>query len=186
MPRSSHHSYVASSSCQLPIRDGLTLMVSGRTASASMSAMLWIGASQVIRRWYGLQGGGRLGHAEVGVLEPGLGQRLGDAPVELRIGRRVDRRAGVGALEVDGVDRAGVAQRLEERVVPGGRGVQLEAQERVGGEPLGHRLQARRLAQPERDDEGDRAGLRPSTSASERPAWRSARSAAADSNAQRR
>ena len=53
MSRSAHHSYVRSSSFQVPIRDGLTLIVLGRNGSASMSDTPWIGASHVIRSRYG-------------------------------------------------------------------------------------------------------------------------------------
>src|SRR3954451_14426709 len=41
---------------------------------------------------------------EVGVLEPGVGERLGDLAVEGRVGLHVDDRAPVGALEIDAVD----------------------------------------------------------------------------------
>ena len=37
----------------LPNRDGLMLIVRGGKGSASMSATEWMGASQVIRSWYG-------------------------------------------------------------------------------------------------------------------------------------
>ena len=72
-----------------PKRDGLRLTVRGSTGSASgCPATEWIGASQVIRSSYGAQRLARLRDVEVGVLEPGVGERLGDAPVELRVGRR--------------------------------------------------------------------------------------------------
>ena len=47
---------------------------------------------------------------ERGILDPGVRERLGDAPVEHRVGRLVDDRAGVAALEVDRVDRAGALE----------------------------------------------------------------------------
>ena len=49
-------------------------------------------------------GGGAV--VQVGVLDPRRREALGDQPVELRVACLVDGRALVGALEVDGVDRA--------------------------------------------------------------------------------
>ena len=100
----------------------------------------------------------RLLGLEVGILEPGVRERLGDAPVEVRIGLRVDDRAAVGALEVDRVDGAGLLQRLDQLVRPVRRGVELEADLRVALEAAGDGLDRRRVAHPRGDDE--RHGLR--------------------------
>ena len=107
----------------------------------------------------GLERGVGLGLGQVGVLEPGVGQRLGDPAVERRVGVDVDRRALVGALEVDRGDRAGLDELLDQLAGPVGRAVELEAQPRVDLEPVAHRLEARRVAEPQRDDEADRAVL---------------------------
>ena len=50
------------------------------------------------------RGGLRVG--EVGILEPGVRERVGAGGVDLGVGLHVDRRALVGALEVDDVDGA--------------------------------------------------------------------------------
>jgi len=52
------------------------------------------------------------------VLDPRVREEVDDALVEDRIGRLVDDRAPVEALEVDGVDRAGLGERGEELLVP--------------------------------------------------------------------
>ena len=80
----------------------------GITGAARMSSTQWIGASQVIRSWCGGERAARLLGLEVGVLEPGVRERLGDPAVERRVGLDVDDGALVGALEVDRVDRAGL------------------------------------------------------------------------------
>ena len=152
-----------------------------------MSSIEWIGASQVMRSSYGRERLARRLVLEVGVLEPGVRERLGDPRVERRVGLDVDGRALVGALEVDRVDGAGLDEPGDQLVVPVGRAVELEAQVRVGGQPARDRLERRRVAHARGDDERDRARLaararRPASA----PAWRSARSSAALSNAQRR
>jgi hypothetical protein len=75
----------------------------------------------------GLQGLGRLGVAEVGVLDPGVGERLGHAPVEVGVGDHVHRRALVVALEVHRVHGPGGRQLGHQLVRPGVGGVELEA-----------------------------------------------------------
>ena len=66
----------------------------------------------------GLEHGVGLGVGEVGVLEPRVGQRLGDPAVERGVGVDVDRRALVGALEVDRGDRAGLDELLDQLAGP--------------------------------------------------------------------
>ena len=104
-----------------------------------MSAIEWIGASQVTRSRDRLeQRPGLL--VDVGVLEPGLGEGLDQLRVELGVGLDVDRRAFVEALEVERVDRAGLGQRRDQLVVPVVGRVELEAQRRVDGEAGPQRL----------------------------------------------
>ena len=126
---------------------------------ARMSSTEWIGASQVMRSLNGSSASRASVGLEVGVLEPGVRERLGDPAVEGRVGVGVDRRALVGALEVDRVDRAGLDQALDQGVVPVGRGVELEAQVRVAGEAAGDRVDRRRVAHARGDDERHRAQL---------------------------
>jgi hypothetical protein len=64
---------------------------------------------------------------ERGILDPRLGQRFRDPPVELRVGWVVDDRAAVVPLQVDGVDRAARGELGEELVRPLGGRVELEA-----------------------------------------------------------
>ena len=127
---------------------------------------------------------------------------LGQVVRVLQIGVRERRRArgrtahpaprgsfdleAVLALEVDRVDRARGRDLVDERRRPGRLRVELEAHAGGAGEPPAHGLDRRLLAEAERVDEAHRLRLSPSTSCSERPAWRSARSSAADSNAQLR
>ena len=100
----------------------------------------------------------RLGNAEVGILEPDVRERLGDAPVELGVGGDVGQLVAIVALEVDRIDGSGRRDLLEEprRCEPVGHRVELEAQVGVGGEPLRHRLERRGVAQPEAGDEMQR------------------------------
>ena len=107
-----------------------------------------------------------------------------DAPIQHRVGRLVDDRARVVGLEVDRLDRARSHQFCDQRLVPGARRVQLEAQPGVASRRSAQRLDARRLPEAQRDHEAHRPGLRPSASCSVVSAWRSARSSAADSYAQ--
>ena len=124
-----------------------------------MSPTEWIGASQVMRSRWGSSAASASGVGQVGILEPGLRERLGDPAVEAGVGVDVDRRALVGALEVDRGDRAGVDELLDQLVRPVRRAVELEAQPRVGLEPAADGLEARRAAEPQGDDERDRARL---------------------------
>ena len=89
-----------------------------------------------------------------GILEPGLGKRLDDAPVERDV-----RRSGIGIcverLEVHDVDGAGRGKVTHELVRPPGHGVELEAQLRIELEPAAKRLGRRRIAETGRDEERD-------------------------------
>ena len=108
---------VAAAPRTLPKRDGFTFTIRGGNGSASMSAIEWIGASQVKRSLCGSSTGrGLVGEARV--LEPGVGERLRHAPVEVGVGRLVHDRALVEALEVDRVDRAGLDQLGDQLVGP--------------------------------------------------------------------
>ena len=70
-----------------------------------MSAIEWIGASQVKRSRCAGEYRFGLGR-QLRILDPGLCECLDDAAVERRVGGVVDDRAGVQALEVDRVDGA--------------------------------------------------------------------------------
>ena len=128
-----------------------------------MSAIEWIGASQVTRSETGSSSGFvSVGH--VGVLEPGVGERLDQLRVELGVGDDVDRGAFVEALEVERVDGAGLDQRGDQLVVPVVDRVELEAQGRVDVEPAQQRLDrgaplAAEAGQPHRVDEVQRPRL---------------------------
>ena len=117
------------SAAMLPMRDGFRFTPRGLCGSASRSAIEWMGSSHVTRSqcpsstaWSGLLGR---------VLDPGIGEALDDPAVQRGVGRLVDHRADVQALEVDGVDRTGARERPAEVVVPGVRGVELESERRV-------------------------------------------------------
>ena len=125
-----------------------------------MSATEWIGASQVKRSRWGAQDGFGLGR-QLRILDPGVGERLDDAAVERRVGRVVDDRALVLALEIDRVDRAQRDELRDQLLVPGRRGVELEAQARRDPQALAQRLERRRLAQAQRGDEAHRLALAP-------------------------
>jgi hypothetical protein len=91
------------------------------------------------------------------------------------------------ALEVDDLDRVGGGEVLAQGEIPGRGGVELEVDVGVAGEAAVDRVGRGRIAEAERVDESAAAAARaPSTSCSGRPAWRSARSSAADSNDQLR
>src|SRR5947199_311810 len=75
------------------------------------------------------------------------------------VGGVVDDRADVEALEVDRVDRPGGDEPGDQLVGPRRRRVELEAERRVRVEAGSDRVERRRLAEAERDDEGDRPGL---------------------------
>src|SRR5579875_471401 len=96
---------------------------------------------------------------ERGILDPGVREGFGDAPVEQRVGWLVDDRARVVALEVDGVDGARRDELGDEPLVPRARGVELEAQRGIALQALRERLHARRLAEAQGDDEPHGLGL---------------------------
>ncbi len=80
------------------------LIVRGGHCSAWMSATEWIGASQVMRsRWESRTGS--VSAVSLGSSIQASREGLNDAPVELRVGRVVDDRAFVLALQVDRIDR---------------------------------------------------------------------------------
>ena len=86
-----------------------------------MSATEWIGASQVTRS----ASGSRIGlvsSVTSGSSSQASGKAWRSAPVELRIGLDVDRRALVVALQVERVDRAGPASSAISSSVQSGRG----------------------------------------------------------------
>ena len=120
----------SSSARRPPNRDGFTFTIRGGYGSASMSAIEWIGASQVKRSLCG-SSTGRVSSVSAGILEPCVRERLDHAPVEIRVGRLVDDRALVEALEVDRVDGAGLDQLGDQLVGPLAGRVELEAQRRV-------------------------------------------------------
>ena len=126
-----------------------------------MSAMLWIGASQVMRRVLVGENLGGLGRAEIGVFEPCVREGFHDPLVEHRVGSLVDDRALVHALEVDRVDGTGLDQVLDELRRPGTGRVQLETERRVKHQALGDRLQRWRLTEPHRRDVPHRSRLTP-------------------------
>ena len=101
----------------LPKRDGLKLSVRGGNGQADDVG------DGVDRRVPGdpvavrLEDGIRL-VVQRGILQPRLGKRERDARVEGRVRRLVDRRALVGALEVERVDRAGLDELVDQSVVP--------------------------------------------------------------------
>ena len=76
------------------------------------------------------------------VLDPGVGERLDHAPVEHRVGRLVDDRARVVALEVDRVNGARRDQLGDQLLVPRARRVELEAQAGVRIQAPAQRLHA--------------------------------------------
>src|SRR5919106_4806214 len=99
---------------------------------------------------------------EVGILDPRLGEPLRDQPVEPGIGRLVDWRPPVRALEVEHVHRTRAHELLHLVVAPGARRVELEPQRGVELEPAWDR------DGPGRGDEayrprlaGERLGKRP-------------------------
>jgi len=101
------------------------------------------------------------GLEEVGILDPGRGERLDDEPVEARIGRLIDRGAPVGALEVDDVHRVQRRELGDEGLVPVAPRVELEARARGELEQAPDRAERGRVGKPERDDEAHRARLPP-------------------------
>ena len=129
---------------------------------------------------------------DVGVLELGVGEGLGDLPVELGVGLDVDRGAAVVALEVEDVDGASSPSSAISSGVQSFSGSSLKRRPgylssrlRIGSmvEPAS----PSKRRQPRRADEADAAAARGrAPRAAATPAWRSARSSAALSKAQRR
>ena len=121
------------------------------------------------------------------ILEPRVGKPVDDPAVERGVGHGVDARAAVLALEVDRVDRPRGGELRDQLLRPVGRRVELEAQPGIEAEPgvAGDRSSA---GSPRRIEttKVSGSGVRPTAAASDRPAWRSARSSAALSKAQRR
>ena len=158
----------------------------GRHGSASMSAIEWIGSSQVIRSRWGSSrsavAGSSAGSSIHASGSPSITRRY-------RPGSGVHRHGdvAVGALQVDDVDAAQARELADDVVVPARRRVQLEAQPR-GPRRAAPAAGARLGGSPIRTDATKLTGSarRPTASWSERPFWRSARSSAALSNAQRR
>ena len=111
----------------LPKRDGLKLSVRGGKGRPTMSATEWIGRVPGDPVAVRLEDGIRL-LVQRGILEPRVRKRERDARVEGRVRRLVDRRALVGALEVDRVDRACLDELVDQSVVPRPCRVELEAQ----------------------------------------------------------
>ncbi len=135
------------------------LTMRGGYGSASMSAIEWIGASQVMRsRWSASSSS--VSGVSFGSSIQASGKAVDDALVEHRVGRLVDDRARVEALEVDRVDRARRHQLGDQLLVPRARRVELEAQPRVELQAARHRGERRRLAQSQRDDEAHRLAAR--------------------------
>ena len=124
-----------------------------------MSSTEWMIASQVIRSCSPARISS-VSEFSFGSSIQALGEGLDDRAVEARVGRLVDHRALVGALEVDRVDRAGGGDRRDQLVVPTAGGIELEAQARVAVESPGDRLDRRLLlGQAQRDDERHRLRL---------------------------
>ena len=179
--------------CSGPTRDGLMLIVFGAARGAPRCRRS-CGSGRPRSR--GRRRAPRGSAASRPVTSGSSIQASGNAsshhPVELRVGDHVHRRAAVEALEVERVHRARGRQLVHQLLGPGVGGVELEA---GAGVALEQRAAAGPPSPAPRAPGGDSRidttklsgrASRPSTSASERPAWRRARSSAADSNAQRR
>ena len=123
---------------------------------------------------------------EIGVFEHRVRECLGDEPVEPRIGRLVDGRPAVRALEIEHVDRVELGQLGDDLLRPFARRVELEPRGRVDVEDRPQRRDGGRLRQAPRDDEPHGRG-RPAEHLGERLSrLPQARSSAALSNAHRR
>ena len=77
---------------------------------------------------------------DVGVLEVGVGEALGDRAVELRVGVDIHGGAHVHPLQVEHPHRGEPGDLLDQPRVPVVLGVELELELRVAGEPVGDRL----------------------------------------------
>src|SRR6185312_5063733 len=83
-----------------------------------------------------------------GVLDDGVGERLGDRAVQLRIGREIDDRAAVVRLEVDDAHPVELAETPEQPAVPVLLRVELELES-------GRELEPTLGSGARRDDEAD-------------------------------
>ena len=93
------------------------------------------------------------------ILQPRLREGQRNARVEGRIRRLVDRCALVRALEVERVYGAGLDKLRDNRVVPCGRRVELDAQVGIEVEPGAQRRNRRGVAEAHGSDEAERLGL---------------------------
>ena len=134
------------------------LIVRGGNGSSSMSSTEWMIASQVIRSRCGSRIASRL-LGQRGVLDEGVREALGDQAIEARIGRLVDDRAAVLALQVDRLDAAELRELSHQSLVPRAPRVELELEPRVQLEPATYTAHVRRVAQAHRDDEPHRPRL---------------------------
>src|SRR4051812_8457464 len=104
---------------------------------------------------------------DVGILEIGVGKRLRDGPIELRVGLDVDGRAPVETLQIEDVHRRQLVKLGDQRLVPVIFGVELEPQRRVLLQPLADRLRGGATwigpedGQARGADEAQRPGLPP-------------------------
>src|SRR5581483_9839753 len=92
-----------------------------------------------------------------------------DEPVEGRVGRVVDDRAAVVALQVDRVDAAELAQLGDQLRGPERRRVELEAEAGVELEPGAQLRRAGRVTEAAGGDEPDRPRLPAHRAAERRP-----------------
>ena len=97
----------------------------------------------------------------VGVLEQRVREGGDHAVVHRHQRVLVLDRHPVAALEVDDLDRLGGHQLRDHLVAPARVGVELEPEARVRLEPPADRVERRRIAEPERVDEPQRAALAP-------------------------
>ena len=97
----------------------------------------------------------------VGVLEQRVRERGDHAVVHRHERVLVLDRHPVAALEVDDLDRLGGHELRDQLVGPARMGVELEPEARVRLEPPADRVERRRIAEPERVDEPQRAALAP-------------------------
>ena len=100
-----------------------------------------------------------LGHRQVRILEPGLGEGGGAALVQPRVRHDVDWRPPVEALEVEDVDAVERLQLVDEGVGPVVLGIDLEPQGGIDCAALAQGLDGRRVAEPRRGDEPHRQGV---------------------------
>ena len=94
----------------------------------------------------------------VRILDQRVGEGVQESLVEARQGVAVDLHA-VAPLEVDGVDRAGAHQGVDDLRRPRDGRIQLEAQPRIALQAPQDGVRRRRVAEPERVDVGHRPRL---------------------------